>query len=501
VDRDNALSAVVANLGRHPQLWNDDPKGKPDYQFVFGPAGAGLQPIAGDWDGDGKGYDSVGVYEPATSVFYLKDTNKSGGPDHAVKVNPKGPGALPLAGDWDDTGFSKVGLYDFASGEVRLRTSLTSGAAQYTRTFVPGLEQVFTGRWNATKHAPGGKQKIKRGSKPAVGIDFEDGEDSSQVRLNLTPVLGTPAPQTASAASHTRPLATQVATATWNYTIRDENNRPSIEYHLGPLNGFIVDRLYAYLGARLIATYEFQPLNGSPGWVYHTTDHLGSTRLEGTTAGNKVHDYWPFGEEAPQTPLTHNSEPMRFAGMERDPASGNDYDHARYCSSTQGRFLSPDKLGGDPEDPQSWNRYVYARNNPVALADPDGQAWVPSQELQARFQKNAAIRADVANYLERTGNGLFRSGVDTVLSVFLPTGPEFAASAMAIAGDVIIPEAGAATAVPKVIQNAQQGKAAEAAVGSELQAEGKTILGSQVSVRTSEGRRVVDHLESTRLVA
>jgi len=412
--------------------------------------------VVGDWTS--KGYDSVGVYDPATSVFYLKDTNRSGGPDHAVKVNPRGPGALPLAGDWDNTGFSKVGLYDPASGEVRLRTTLTSGAAQYTRAFVPGLEQVFTGRWNATKHAPGGKQKIKRGSKPAVGIDFETDEDSSQARLNLTPLLGTPARQTASAASHTRPLATQVATATWNYTIRDENNRPSIEYHLGPLNGFIVDRLYAYLGDRLIATYEFQPLNGSPVWVYHTTDHLGSTRLEGTTTSvNKVHDYWPFGEEVLQTPLTYNSEALRFAGMERDPASGNDYDHARYCSSTQGRFLSPDKLQGQIEEPQSWNRYAYAGNNPLKYVDPDGRAIKVASLYVVPPETAAAIRSSVETAVSVSGGEILARGIDSLLSLVLPTtdnevAANIESSVVSLASPIILPEsAPAGVALERVV--------------------------------------------------
>ncbi|MGH7410887.1 MAG: RHS repeat-associated core domain-containing protein, partial [Candidatus Methylomirabilis sp.] len=48
-------------------------------------------------------------------------------------------------------------------------------------------------------------------------------------------------------------------------------------------------------------------------------------------------------------------------------------DHARYCASVPGRFLSVDKLGGRPRDPQTWNRYAYARNNPVKLLDPNGQ--------------------------------------------------------------------------------------------------------------------------------
>src|SRR5579875_1349592 len=41
-------------------------------------------------------------------------------------------------------------------------------------------------------------------------------------------------------------------------------------------------------------------------------------------------------------------------------------------NSTEGRWLSPDPLGGDITNPQSLNRYAYALNNPTTLVDPLG---------------------------------------------------------------------------------------------------------------------------------
>jgi RHS repeat-associated protein len=49
-----------------------------------------------------------------------------------------------------------------------------------------------------------------------------------------------------------------------------------------------------------------------------------------------------------------------------------DYMDARHYGSSMGRFMSPDPLGGHIEDPQTLNRYVYARNNPLSFADPTG---------------------------------------------------------------------------------------------------------------------------------
>jgi hypothetical protein len=37
-----------------------------------------------------------------------------------------------------------------------------------------------------------------------------------------------------------------------------------------------------------------------------------------------------------------------------------------------GRWMSPDPLGGHPDDPQTLNKYVYVRNNPLSFTDPTG---------------------------------------------------------------------------------------------------------------------------------
>lgn len=66
---------------------------------------------------------------------------------------------------------------------------------------------------------------------------------------------------------------------------------------------------------------------------------------------------------------------QQFTGQERDTETGLDYFGARYYSSTQGRFISvdPENAGADPSNPQSWNGYSYALNNPVRYTDPDGR--------------------------------------------------------------------------------------------------------------------------------
>ena len=48
------------------------------------------------------------------------------------------------------------------------------------------------------------------------------------------------------------------------------------------------------------------------------------------------------------------------------------YMQARYYDPSLGRFLSIDAAGFDETNPQSFNRYAYANNNPHRYVDPDG---------------------------------------------------------------------------------------------------------------------------------
>lgn len=73
-----------------------------------------------------------------------------------------------------------------------------------------------------------------------------------------------------------------------------------------------------------------------------------------------------------------------FTSKERDAETGLDYFGARYMSSAQGRFTSPDPLlgSGRPEDPQSWNRYAYGFNNPLRFIDPSGLDPISVEDCQ-----------------------------------------------------------------------------------------------------------------------
>jgi RHS repeat-associated protein len=108
--------------------------------------------------------------------------------------------------------------------------------------------------------------------------------------------------------------------------------------------------------------------------TYYHGDHLGSARLLSTYLGAPVWSatYLPFGQEwNPQMTPNH----YKFTGDERDGETGLDHAQFRQYSSQFGRWASPDPAGlaaVDPSNPQSWNRYAYALNNPLKYIDPTG---------------------------------------------------------------------------------------------------------------------------------
>lgn len=119
------------------------------------------------------------------------------------------------------------------------------------------------------------------------------------------------------------------------------------------------------------------------------TDQLGTPRMVldagGQLSGVSRHDYLPFGEEIAAsvggrvtTPGYGKADNLRqkFTGYERDTELRLDFAQARYYSSAQGRFTSTDPILMKTHrlnDPQQFNLYAYARNNPLKFNDPNGE--------------------------------------------------------------------------------------------------------------------------------
>ncbi len=157
------------------------------------------------------------------------------------------------------------------------------------------------------------------------------------------------------------------------------------------MSGVTTTFVYDPMG-QLAQEYGGPTIPGSEsGPRYLTTDQLGSTRLVTDGGGNvaQAYDYLPFGQDFT---LPTDSNRIRFTSKERDAETGLDWFATRYMSSAQGRFTSPDsynimeemKKGKDEAEqrrilndylsnPQEWNKYTYALNNPLKLVDPDGR--------------------------------------------------------------------------------------------------------------------------------
>jgi RHS repeat-associated protein len=108
--------------------------------------------------------------------------------------------------------------------------------------------------------------------------------------------------------------------------------------------------------------------------TYYHQDHL-SVRLTTDGNGNLLTQQgtFPFGESWYSN--LGSGDNWVFTSYDRDSESGLDYALARYYDSRTGTFCSADPLAGSPEDPQSWNRYPYGRNDPIDITDPSGKHW------------------------------------------------------------------------------------------------------------------------------
>ncbi|HUA14073.1 MAG TPA: RHS repeat-associated core domain-containing protein [Verrucomicrobiae bacterium] len=116
---------------------------------------------------------------------------------------------------------------------------------------------------------------------------------------------------------------------------------------------------------------------GSSGLAYFRhADHLGSSRLATTTSRTKYYDvaYAPYGEDYNGS---GSKADLAFTDQNQDTVAGgwstNLYDFMlREYRTAHGRWTSPDPGGlgvVDPTNPQTWNRYAYVQNNPLAMVD------------------------------------------------------------------------------------------------------------------------------------
>ena len=115
-------------------LWNNlasmAPPGAPAEFFPFNVGGLpdDYVPVSGDWNGDGT--DTIGVYDTVAKVFALRNSNSNGAADAGLFQFNVGAGTqyIPITGDWNDDGTDTIGVYDPNTGVFALRNSNSTGA-------------------------------------------------------------------------------------------------------------------------------------------------------------------------------------------------------------------------------------------------------------------------------------------------------------------------------------------------------------------------------------
>jgi RHS repeat-associated protein len=153
---------------------------------------------------------------------------------------------------------------------------------------------------------------------------------------------------------------------------------------------------YVFNGESLVGTIDQQTASGNATGTAKTRyihpDHLGSTNVVTDENDNVVQtlDYYPYGATRISS-ATSTRERRQYIGQFTDDSSLS-YLNARFYDSGRGQFTSEDPaflaVGSRNQlaqfsrqeqqqflaDPQQTNAYGYARDNPIARKDPDGNS-------------------------------------------------------------------------------------------------------------------------------
>ncbi len=144
-NRDGQDSVAVYNplTSRFFLKFNNVSGGGADSVFRFGQAG--WLPIAGDWNGDGV--DTMGLYNPRNSRFFLRDSNTSG--PHDLTFVYGQADWIPLAGDWDGDGIDTIGLFNPNTARFSLRNANSKGPSEIAFVFGQRGWRPLVGDWNS----------------------------------------------------------------------------------------------------------------------------------------------------------------------------------------------------------------------------------------------------------------------------------------------------------------------------------------------------------------
>lgn len=171
-------------------------------------------------------------------------------------------------------------------------------------------------------------------------------------------------------------------------SVDDINQANSVYDGLGQrvatqINGVWKFFIYNSLG-KTVAEYGGTPATDEGGVKYVHQDVQGSTRAITSVSGavkSRI-DYAAFGEEIQsnvgqrtgQGYSPNDSLRQKYAQTERDEATDLNHTWFRKYENRSGRWTSPDPYNGSISinDPQSFNKYSYVKNQPTNFIDPTG---------------------------------------------------------------------------------------------------------------------------------
>ncbi|HLK47666.1 MAG TPA: RHS repeat-associated core domain-containing protein [Bryobacteraceae bacterium] len=184
-------------------------------------------------------------------------------------------------------------------------------------------------------------------------------------------------------------------------------------------------RTYVY-GLERISQHQFS--SNATITSFYVYDGHGSVRAlaDGNGVITDTYDYDAFGNLISQTGATVNH--FLFAGEQFDPALGIYYNRARYYDERRGRFWSMDPFEGNPRDPESLHKYLYAGANPVNRRDPSGNEDIIDTVGAAEIQSN--LSTTVYNVALSAGRNALIGGALGCVRGLLPNGGGCANSAI-----------------------------------------------------------------------
>ncbi len=133
-----------------------------------------------------------------------------------------------------------------------------------------------------------------------------------------------------------------------------------------------VAKTYIYANSQILAQYDGDwrmPLDCKNFYLH---DRLGSVRqiMDCQAGVAALYTYNPFGETIESDGTFSN--PFRFTGQWYDEEINWYYLRARMYDPHLSRFTGRDPILGKFEEPLTLHKYLYCRNNPILMVDPDG---------------------------------------------------------------------------------------------------------------------------------